>query len=104
MTRQHPVNLPASVHQRLLTLSQQRGEEFNRLLTLYAIERLLYRLTQSSYADRFVLKGALLFLVWAIPGPRPTRTWTCSALATTQPQHSFTSSKPSAPCPSAPMV
>lgn len=73
MTRQHPVNLPASVHQRLLTLSQQRGEEFNRLLTLYAIERLLYRLTQSSYADRFVLKGALLFLVWAIPGPRPTR-------------------------------
>ncbi len=29
MKREAPVNLPASVHQRLLNLSQQRGEEFN---------------------------------------------------------------------------
>lgn len=42
-------------------------------MTLYDIERLLYRLAQSPYANHFILKGALLFLVWAIPGPRPTR-------------------------------
>jgi len=73
MNPRQPANLPASVHQRLLNLSQQRGQEFNRLLTLFAIERLLYRLTQSPFAGRFVLKGALLFMVWDLPNHRPTR-------------------------------
>lgn len=73
MNHRPPANLPASVHQRLLNLSQQRGQEFNRLLILFAIERLLYRLAQSPFAGRFVLKGALLFLVWELPNHRPTR-------------------------------
>jgi predicted nucleotidyltransferase component of viral defense system len=73
MTKSQPVNLAASVYQRLLNLSHARGEEFNFLLARYAIERLLYRLSQSRYADKFVLKGALLFLVWAVPVHRPTR-------------------------------
>jgi predicted nucleotidyltransferase component of viral defense system len=73
MTAKSSANLPASVHQRLLNLSQQRGEEFNRLLTLFAIERFLYRLSQSPHAERFILKGALLWLVWAMPDHRPTR-------------------------------
>ncbi len=73
MTPRQPTNLPASVHQRLLNLSQQRSQEFNHLLTLFAIERLLYRLAQSPFAGRFVLKGALLFMVWALPTHRPTR-------------------------------
>jgi hypothetical protein len=29
------------------------------------LERLLYRLSRSDYADRFVLKGAMLFAVWS---------------------------------------
>ena len=41
MNRKVPTNLSASVHQRLLNLSQETGEEFNFLLGRYAIERLL---------------------------------------------------------------
>ena len=72
MTAQ-PKNLAVSVHQRLLNLSKQRKDDFNRLLLLFAIERLLYRLSVSEYADKFVLKGALLFMVWTIPDFRSTR-------------------------------
>lgn len=57
-------NLAASVRQRLLQLSRQTGEEFNRLLVRYAMERLLYRLSRSGYQPRFILKGAVLFTVW----------------------------------------
>jgi len=73
VNRPQPTNLPASVHQRLLNLSQERGEDFNFLLVRYVIERLLYRLSRSAYADSFVLKGALLFLIWDLPIHRPTR-------------------------------
>jgi hypothetical protein len=37
-------NLPASVRQRLLTLSEHRKEPFDLVLVRYGIERLLYRL------------------------------------------------------------
>jgi predicted nucleotidyltransferase component of viral defense system len=73
MNRPQPTNLSASVHQRLLNLSQAKGDNFNFLLIRYAIERLLYRLSHSAHADAFVLKGALLFLVWDVPIHRPTR-------------------------------
>lgn len=73
MKREAPINLPASVHQRLLNLSQQRGEEFNLLLTRFAIERLLYRLSCSAEAGHFILKGAMAFFVWGMPSHRPTR-------------------------------
>lgn len=66
-------NLPASVRQRLLMTSQQRGEPFDLVLTQYAIERLLYRLSQSQFADRFLLKGAMLFRIWTENSHRPTR-------------------------------
>lgn len=49
------------------------GRPLNELLQYYAIERFLYRLAQSRYADQFVLKGALLFRVWGLPVFRPTR-------------------------------
>ena len=68
-----PKNLPASVKARLETLAAKRGEEFNLLLTRYGIERLLYRLSQSQHADRFLLKGAMLFAVWDSQTHRPTR-------------------------------
>ena len=73
MNSSQPANLAASVHQRLLNLSQATGDDFNLLLSRYAIERFLYRMSQSRYADKFVLKGALLFWVWAVPIHRPTR-------------------------------
>jgi hypothetical protein len=43
------------------------------LLTRYALERLLYRLGKSSYRDRFILKGAMLFLLWGDQPHCPTR-------------------------------
>jgi hypothetical protein len=67
------MNLPASVRQRLLNLAHERNESFQRILLQYAFERLLYRLSQSSVRDRFVLKGALLFAAWTQIPHRPTQ-------------------------------
>lgn len=67
-----PANLGASVRARLLKLSRQRGVEFQLALSEFAIERLLYRLGVSPHADRFVLKGATLFRLWAVDGHRAT--------------------------------
>lgn len=73
MTQPIKKNLPASVRQRLLMLSQKQGDPFDLILTQYGIERLLYRLSKSRYADRFLLKGAMLFRVWTEHTHRPTR-------------------------------
>jgi hypothetical protein len=66
-------NLSASIHQRLLNISHETNQPFNELVQYYGIERLLYRLSNSEYADRFVLKGALMFNVWGMANLRPTR-------------------------------
>lgn len=58
--------------QRLLNLSRRNQEDYNLILTRYANERLLYRLAQSSYAHQFVLKGAVLFIIWTGKLHRPT--------------------------------
>lgn len=67
------INVAASVKQRLLNLVKERSEDFQQILVRYALERLLYRLANSAYADRFVLKGALLFRLWFDLEQRPTR-------------------------------
>lgn len=66
-------NLAASVHQRLLNRARAEGRPFNELLQYYVLERFLYRLGQSNFSDRFVLKGAMLLGVWQAPLSRPTR-------------------------------
>lgn len=68
-----PQNLAASVRQRLLNLAQAQQENFNLVLTRYGIERLLYRLTQSPFGDRFILKGAMLFTIWSNTPHRMTK-------------------------------
>ncbi len=68
-----PTNIAASVRRRLLNLSEIRGADFNAMLAQFVIERFLYRLSRSTLADRFVLKGAMLFRVWAADLHRPTR-------------------------------
>jgi len=73
MSQKREPNLAASVRQRLLNLSHQRQETFNFILAQYAIERFLFRLSQSPFADQFVLKGATLFTVWSGKLHRPTR-------------------------------
>jgi hypothetical protein len=66
-------NLAASVRQRLLNLAKERRADFQLILIQYGIERLLYRLTQSVYKDRFLLKGAMLFSIWSNEPFRSTR-------------------------------
>jgi hypothetical protein len=66
-------NLAASVHARLLNRAKAEGRPFNELLQYYAMERFLYRLSQSDHSDRFVLKGALMLQFWGGPLTRATR-------------------------------
>jgi len=70
--RRAPTDLPASVRDRLRGLARKRGVEFQLLLSEFAIERLLYRLGVSAYAERFVLKGATLFKLWSAVQRRAT--------------------------------
>ena len=66
-------NRSASVLARLLKLAKQRGDDYNLLLNRFALERLLCRVAASHHADRFLLKGALLFSLWYDQPHRPTR-------------------------------
>jgi len=66
-------NIAASVRNRLLNHARTKRQDFNLVLTRYAIERLLYRISISKYADQFLLKGALLFDLWFDIPHRPTR-------------------------------
>jgi hypothetical protein len=66
-------DLPASVKARLLALAKRRAEQLQSVLVRYALERLLYRLSRSPYADGFVLKGAILASVWGGGVYRPTK-------------------------------
>jgi predicted nucleotidyltransferase component of viral defense system len=66
-------NLAASVRARLLNVAKAQGVDFNQVLVRFALERILYRLTQSQHADRFLLKGALLFTLWYDMPHRATR-------------------------------
>jgi predicted nucleotidyltransferase component of viral defense system len=66
-------NMGASVRARLLNLAEERRQPHELLLTRYALERLLYRLSTSTHRDRFVLKGAMLMTAWFDAPLRPTR-------------------------------
>lgn len=66
-------NLAASVRARLLNVAKAQGADFNQVLVRFSLERILYRLGQSRHADRFLLKGALLFTLWYDMPHRATR-------------------------------
>jgi hypothetical protein len=68
-----PQNIGASVRARLLNKARAERVDFQILLTRYALERLLYRLSVSDHRDQFVLKGAMLFVAWVADPFRPTR-------------------------------
>ena len=63
----------ASVRARLLNIAKATGVDFNQVLVRFALERFLYRLSRSVHADRFILKGALLFTLWYDMPHRATR-------------------------------
>lgn len=66
-------DLAASVRARLLNVAKAQNVDFNQVLVRFALERILYRLTRSQHADRFLLKGALLFTLWYDMPHRATR-------------------------------
>lgn len=66
-------NIAQSVRDRLLHRSRKTGENYQALLTRYALERLLYRLSTSDLVDLFILKGAYAFLIWHGEPHRPTK-------------------------------
>jgi predicted nucleotidyltransferase component of viral defense system len=73
MTREPAKNPAASIRARLLVLAQSKGQDYQRILGRYAIERFLYRLGSSTYRDRFAIKGATLFTLWTGDTHRPTK-------------------------------
>jgi hypothetical protein len=67
------LDVSESVRARLLNQAKKQGEEFERTLTRFASERLLFRLGASAARERCILKGASLLAVW-LPDPyRATR-------------------------------
>lgn len=68
-----PGNLGASIRARLLERARAERSDFQILLTRYALERLLYRLSVSEHRNSFVLKGAMLFMTWIADPFRSTR-------------------------------
>jgi predicted nucleotidyltransferase component of viral defense system len=71
--RKPPRNLGASVGARLRNVAKQRNQDFQLVLTRFALERFLYRLSRTRHRDRFVLKGAMLVATWLDDPHRPTR-------------------------------
>ena len=72
MTDKILTNPAASIRARLLAHAKLHGDDFQRVLTRYAIERLLFRLSQTDAVDRYMLKGAMLFVTWPKHVHRPT--------------------------------
>ncbi|GDY15028.1 hypothetical protein LBMAG53_39060 [Planctomycetota bacterium] len=73
MSRDTVTNVAASTLARLGNLAKATGRRHQDVVQTYALERWLARLAASPHADRFVLKGALMLLVWRLPATRPTR-------------------------------
>ena len=64
MTAKVVKNPAASIRAKLLAHAKKQGDEYQRILTRYAIERLLFRLSRTEAVERYMLKGAMLFVTW----------------------------------------
>ncbi len=73
MSQKNIKNLAVSTRQKLLNKAHKDQRPFAELLQYFAMERFLYRLSQSKYKDKFILKGALALLAWNAPTIRPTK-------------------------------
>ncbi|HVL34951.1 MAG TPA: nucleotidyl transferase AbiEii/AbiGii toxin family protein [Burkholderiales bacterium] len=65
--------LAHSVQVRLARHAKETGLDPGLVFARYGVERFLYRLSRSRYSEQFILKGALLLLVWLGETIRPTR-------------------------------
>lgn len=62
----------ASVRARLLNLARSTGRDFQELTVRYTVERFLARLAESEHRERFILKGAMLYIPWKLDDKRTT--------------------------------
>lgn len=96
MTTRPVKDQAASIRARLLIHAKEHRNDYNRILTRYAIERLLFRLSKTNAAKSYVLKGAMLFVTWPEHVFRPTGDLaTCSARVTQIPKPSSSYSRQS---------
>jgi len=65
-------NLSASIRAKLLNHAKANGDNFDRILVRFGVERFLYRLSQHHQRDHLILKGAMLFITWPEGTHRPT--------------------------------
>ena len=65
-------NIEASIKAQLQNKAKKTNRPFSEVLQYYGMERFLYRVSQSKYADKFILKGALMFTAWHVPERRTT--------------------------------
>ncbi len=72
MTNPNPVNMAASVRQRLKNIADQSGRPFAEVLQWYVIERFLARLVETRHKDDLLLKGAALLRTMEANAARPT--------------------------------
>ena len=68
-----PTNLPASIRARLRNKADELGLSFDQVLQYYAMERFLFRLSKTRWADALIVKGAAMLRVWDGTVARPTR-------------------------------
>lgn len=82
-----PINMAASVKQRLLNLARSDGRVYDVVLVRYALERLLYRLSTSAHRSSFILKGGMLVTLWLENTSRETRDADFLGHGNNDPQH-----------------
>ena len=66
-------SVAASVRARLQNVARENRANFQRVLTRYALERILFRLSESPHKESFILKGAMLYAAWLEDPFRTTR-------------------------------
>jgi hypothetical protein len=62
-----------AVRRQLRQRADELGLDFQQAIQYYAMERFLFRLSQSAWAERFIVKGAVMLRVWDAAVARPTR-------------------------------
>jgi hypothetical protein len=61
------------IRRRLKARAAELGLDFQQAVLYYAMERFLFRLSQTAWLDRLVVKGAVMLRVWDAAVARPTR-------------------------------
>lgn len=87
MTTSKPKNISASVRQRLFNLAQTSTRPFQEILQYYMMERFIDRFSRSSYKNKFILKGGLMFSIWNLSASRPTRDIDFSGITSNNPKN-----------------